>query len=377
MARKVTNRSTRIWGLTLGLLFGLGTDACTSAPISPWDRKPAGALVREYKAQAMGSTFTVRIWLSNASPKNPELQAFAPALNEIRRIAKIADNDDNRSEISLVNGLAAVRPVKLSPELFEMVELSQRMSARSNGSFDVTFVPYQEETEKYGKDAGLDSGHYEFGPELSHLRNVVGNSKLILDAAARTLRFASPEVKIGLKGLAKGYAIQRAVRAMEAKIPGRKFKGIAVIGGGMIYAAGEALRDRNLMCLEHSSELGVCAYSILPNDLTKPFVLASISTASRPGHVYSPKDGTRKARAGNCFVTGTDPTWVQAAATAAAVMDNKQTEAFLSRDDQPLLRGVFYESDYTIALKGSFEPYAKTRGQLVSEASGPATPTVK
>lgn len=51
--------------------------------------------------------------------------------------------------------------------------------------------------------------------ELQKVRSKVGYEKLILDANELSLRFAAEGMKIDLGGIAKGYAIDKAIEAMQ------------------------------------------------------------------------------------------------------------------------------------------------------------------
>ena len=62
------------------------------------------------------------------------------ATAEISRIEKMISSWDPRSETSLINKNAGIRPVKVSYELFKLIERSIQISEMTDGAFDITFA---------------------------------------------------------------------------------------------------------------------------------------------------------------------------------------------------------------------------------------------
>lgn len=62
------------------------------------------------------------------------------AVSEIQRIEKIISSWDESSETSLINKNAGIKPVKVIPELFGLIERSIRISALTDGAFDITYA---------------------------------------------------------------------------------------------------------------------------------------------------------------------------------------------------------------------------------------------
>ena len=114
------------------------------------------------------------------------------------------------------------------------------------------------------------------------------------------------------------------------------------------------------MCVEHPNQLGTCAYKIIPKTGTTVAYFATSAVEERPGHIYNAKNGQRKARAGGFTVAALDGASAQAATVAGAAMDNKTTLRFLASPLPPQMSGVFFESDFSVKLFGSLEPFAKT-----------------
>ncbi len=337
--------------------MGLSLATCSSIPVSPWENKPDGSKVDERTLKALNAQFKIRIWKSNGASV-PD-STYNVAINELRRVLSIVDETNPKSEISRVNAQAAKGPVRVSNELWWLLELSQKLWVRSNGAFDVTFAPIQAELERQGSDHRPEGGGAIEDPFAlaKAIKSSVGNKNLILDAKTQSVKFDKPGMKLGIRGLTKGWAVQK----MAEKLQTLKLPGYAILGGNVLAAAGAALRDPSHMCVEHPNTLGTCLYQIIPTHLLGPLYLATATIAARSGHTYDPKYGTPKARTGGATIAGPDGASVQGAAVAITIIDNSATEKFLNSQDPPKVAGVYFESDFSVELHGKLEPYAKLR----------------
>lgn len=62
------------------------------------------------------------------------------AFKESKRIEKIISSWDNESETSKINKNAGIKPVKVSPILFKLIERSKKVSKLTQGNFDISFA---------------------------------------------------------------------------------------------------------------------------------------------------------------------------------------------------------------------------------------------
>jgi thiamine biosynthesis lipoprotein len=143
---------------------------------------------------------------------------------QLKRIDAMMSDYKNDSELSRVNREAFTNPVKVSPELFEILQKSVRFSRLSNGAFDVTVGPLVDLWHKAGEANTVPDEN-----TLATAKARVGFEKLILDANERTVRFAVKGMRLDLGGIAKGYAVDKAVEVMRRE---------GAIGG-MVCASGD------------------------------------------------------------------------------------------------------------------------------------------
>src|SRR5260370_23119248 len=104
----------------------------------------------------------------------------------------------------------ATKPVKVSPELFALFSACVEYSRESEGAFDITVGPLMK---VWGFYKG--SGHLPHKPEIAAALAKVGYRHLLLDPAARTVRFDRPGVEIDPGGVGKAYAADRMVEVLR------------------------------------------------------------------------------------------------------------------------------------------------------------------
>ena len=61
------------------------------------------------------------------------------AITEIRRIESLLTTFNNNSETARINEAAGVQPVKVQQEVFELITRSLRISAITQGAFDISY----------------------------------------------------------------------------------------------------------------------------------------------------------------------------------------------------------------------------------------------
>jgi thiamine biosynthesis lipoprotein len=136
----------------------------------------------------------------------------------------------NDSELSLVNREAAKAPVKVDPELFDFIAECLRYSRESEGAFDITVGPLMK---AWGFFRG--EGRMPGDAELAEARSRVGYGHVILNQKDGTIFFDKAGVEIDLGGIAKGYAVDRAVAVLKQC---GVTSALLSAGGSTIYALG-------------------------------------------------------------------------------------------------------------------------------------------
>jgi len=215
----VTRRPINLWnGINCGRVAALGALLLSSGIVSPCRGVDQDSLFHEYRP-AMGTT--VEIFLYAETPASA-VELFEVAFQEIARVEEALSNYRATSEISRINSTAADRPIVTDPEVFGLIARALEYSRRTGGAFDVTVGPL---VGAWGFFRG--DGHYPSATALSEARAKVGWRHVVVDSAARSIRFLTPGLQLDLGGIGKGFALDRAASTLQRNGVGR-----ALLGAG-------------------------------------------------------------------------------------------------------------------------------------------------
>jgi thiamine biosynthesis lipoprotein len=143
------------------------------------------------------------------------------ALAEVDRLENQLSLYRPGSEIAQVNARAAHEPVRVSAELFALLQHAQRLHAETEGAFDITIAPL---VRCWGFMGG--SGKMPTPEELTAARQLVGMGQVQLNAGDHTVRFACDGVMLDLGAIGKGYAVERGTALLrEAGVTSALFHG--------------------------------------------------------------------------------------------------------------------------------------------------------
>jgi thiamine biosynthesis lipoprotein len=126
------------------------------------------------------------------------------ALDEIDHLESQLSLYQPTSEIAHVNARAAHEPVRVSPNVFRLLQYAQQLHRETGGVFDITIAPL---VRAWGFMGG--TGQMPEPGQIEEARAHVGMSLVELDAENFTVRFARPGVMLDLGAIGKGYAIER------------------------------------------------------------------------------------------------------------------------------------------------------------------------
>jgi thiamine biosynthesis lipoprotein len=168
----------------------------------------SGDLVRVEKAdEVMGSTFSVVLYGTDRA----KLEAAATAaLDEAQRLERMLSNYQLGTEWSRVNSSAALRPVRVSQEMFQLLSACMEYSRQSGGTFDITVGPLMRVWGFYKGEGQL--------PRRAEVVNAlagVGYWHVRLDPASQTVKFDRPGVELDPGGIGKGYAVDHMVEILK------------------------------------------------------------------------------------------------------------------------------------------------------------------
>ncbi len=157
----------------------------------------------------MGSTFDITVVTSNEEIGYINIEE---ATAEIKRIEKIISSWDKDSETSLINKNAGIKPIKVSRELFNLIQRSKQISELTNGAFDISYAAMD--------DIWKFDGTMEYAPTAAEIKRAVAKidyQKIILDSNHSTVYLKEKGMKIGFGAIGKGYAADKAKALLISK----------------------------------------------------------------------------------------------------------------------------------------------------------------
>ena len=154
--------------------------------------------------------------------------AIDAAIAEIERVVNVMSEWRGDSLISQVNTNAAKEPVTITKELFRLLEEAKTIGELTEGKFDITFA-------SAGKLWDFRKAVIPSHEEILTAITPINYQFLELNKEALTAFIRNKNTQIGLGGIAKGYAVDRAV----AIIREYGFKEFSVNAGGDLFAQGQ------------------------------------------------------------------------------------------------------------------------------------------
>ncbi len=161
----------------------------------------------------MGTRIVVELWSEDRVQADAAIDAV---LEEMRHIDDSMSTYKPASEVSQVNDHAADGPMKITPELFDLLVTAKEYSKITDGAFDITYasVGYLYDFRKHRRPTEA---------QISKALPAVNYEHVILDPKEHTVRFTRKGVRIDLGGIAKGYAVDRGIAVLQARGVTRAF----------------------------------------------------------------------------------------------------------------------------------------------------------
>ena len=178
-------------------------------------------LARKRVLKLMGTRFEFTAVAKNNKLADAGIEA---GIKEIVRIEKLISSWDQYSQTSEINRNAGIQPVKVDQELYDLIARSLRISALTNGAFDITFA-------SVGKLWKFD-GTMQEPPSKEAIEtsvNKINYKNIILNPQDTSVFLKEKGMSIGFGGIGKGYAAEQAKVVMIA----------LGIKSGVVSAAGD------------------------------------------------------------------------------------------------------------------------------------------
>ncbi len=181
----------------------------------------------EFTEPQMGLPFRIVLYSKNDSEAKA---AAAAAFARVKQLNGILSDYDPESELSQLSQSSGTgQRVKLSSDLWFVLQRAQILAEQSGGAFDVTVGPFinlwrKARREKKMPDADL----------LAEARKAVGYKNLRLDSKNHTAELLVPKMRLDLGSIAKGFAVDEGLRVLR-----RRGMTSALVAGAGDLAVGE------------------------------------------------------------------------------------------------------------------------------------------
>jgi thiamine biosynthesis lipoprotein len=160
----------------------------------------------------LGTLVEIRL----AAGSRAAAEAFAAAFSAIERVQRLMSAHDPHSDVSRINGMTPGRPVTVDPWTYELLHRAKAIHAASAGLFDCAVAPAL-------MALGYLPGH---GREFFAANDATLADLELLPGSAVDAR---RPLALTLDGIAKGYAVDRAVESLRG----------AGIAAGVVNAGGD------------------------------------------------------------------------------------------------------------------------------------------
>lgn len=274
----------------------------------------------------MGVSFRLVLYAPDEASANKAAQA---ALERVGYLNTLMSDYDSESELMrLCRNSSSGSPVRVSSELFFVLQRSLEMSRLSLGAFDITVGPAVRLWRRARRRHELPSTE-----RLDAARQLVGYQMVRLDAQRQTVELAHPGMRLDLGGIAKGYAADEALKVLKSH----------GIGRAMIDASGDIVLG-DPPPGEHGWRIGIAPLESPEAEPSRFLVLnnASVATSGdafqhveidgvRYSHIIDPKTGLGLTRPASVTVIAADGITSDSLASAVNVLGPEKGLALVER----------------------------------------------
>jgi thiamine biosynthesis lipoprotein len=149
----------------------------------------------------LGTFVEIGAGAASAERANAAIEAAFAAISQVHRLMSFHDDE---SDVARVNREAARRSIEVAPWTYEVLQAARDFHLATGGAFDITVAPRLQRW-----------GYLPAARDLRDSGEPVTDQAAIEMLPGRRVRFRRP-VRIDLGGIAKGFAVDRAIDALHA-----------------------------------------------------------------------------------------------------------------------------------------------------------------
>jgi thiamine biosynthesis lipoprotein len=276
---------------------------------------------------------------------------FDDAFAELRRVEALLDAASETSDLGRINAAAGQEPVVVDAEVYQLLQEAVRVAELSAGAFDPTFAAF-DGVWRFSSDdpvpSALPSVDGGVAPALPVIapgseptvpppalrdayRTLIDFKKLKLDDAKRAVSLPSG-MRVGLGGLAKGYALDKAAAVLEAK----GVRDFVIAAGGDLVVRGSKGGESWWVGIQDPRAKGhFAAFQALPGAVmtTSDYERAFFEGGKRYHPIIDPRTGMPAEGCRSVTILAGDGLSADALATAVFVLGPKEGLRLVERLD--------------------------------------------
>ncbi|GAB5404027.1 MAG: hypothetical protein Aurels2KO_22580 [Aureliella sp.] len=182
----------------------------------------------------MGTTYTLKYMPVTDGPSKEEVEQAVDT--ELAEVNAQMSTYIASSELSQFNNSSSTEWFEVSPDLVQVIEQAQKLSATTGGAFDVTVGPLVD-LWGFGPSRSRDSVPSEH--EISDALQLCGIEHLSTRPMPPAIKKAIPSLRVDLSAIAKGHGVDRVAAELERM----GIRSYFIEIGGEIRAAGAKTHD--------------------------------------------------------------------------------------------------------------------------------------
>lgn len=288
---------------------------------------PGSDLARfEFREPQMGTEFQLILYSESPATARCASRAAFDRVEELN--ARLSDYDP-QSELMQLCAAAGGPEIKVSDDLFHLLQRADALAKASEGAFDVTIGPVGRLWRRARRRHELPRADL-----LAKARTLVGYRNIVLDPDRQTVRLLKPGMKLDLGGIAKGYAADEALKVLQSHGISR-----ALVAAAGDIALGDpppgeegwsvavaALRANSRPSQGSSPELILANRAVSTSGDAEQFVEIK---GVRYSHILDPRTGLGLVGRSSATVIALDATTSDSLATALSVLGPEKGMALI------------------------------------------------
>ncbi|HSW52521.1 MAG TPA: FAD:protein FMN transferase [Sulfuricaulis sp.] len=247
------------------------------------------------------------------------------AWREMARLSDLMNHYNPDSVVSEINRQAGQQPVKVPPELMEVLVMARRVSGRTGGAFDITVGAFK------GWRFNPENPAMPSPQELAAALPLVDYRNVILDEKNRTVLLKRPGMRIDLGGIAKLYILNAGMQVLQ-----RHGIGQAMLnGGGDVVVTGTHAGRPWRIGIRHPRRPGELLATV---ELKRGWVVTSgdyeryfIRDGRRYHHILDPRTGFPAAGPQQVTLVGEELSNLNGFSSAIMVLGTEKGRELLGR----------------------------------------------